>query len=93
MKSVHSLRSRPLECVLQRQLKDARVRRVVLEELLTCDLTTLWADALVGRITPCRMVQQVESIRAELQILFTPDGEVLEEGHIHGVVSGTVDHV
>jgi len=83
----------PLEHVLQGRLKEARVRSVVLEELLTCDLAPLWTNALVGRITPGWMVQQVESIRAELQILLTPDGEVLEQGHIHRGVPGTVDHI
>ena len=37
------------------------------------------------------MVQQVERIGTELQILFMPCVEILEEGHVYTVVAGTVD--
>lgn len=80
-----------LEGVLQRELQEAGIGGVVLEELCSRDLAALWADALVGRIAPRGLVQQVEGIRAELQILFTEGDEVFEQRHVNCGISGPVD--
>src|ERR1700677_92580 len=68
-----------LECVLQRELQEASVGRVLLEELRPGDLSTVRVVVSGGRIGECRVVQDIECIRTELQILLAEGGEVFEE--------------
>jgi len=82
-----------LEGILQRKLQESSVRGVVLEELRSSDLSAVRVVVLGGRVAERRVVQEVERIRAELQILLTERGEVFEDRHVDAVVAGTVDRV
>ena len=82
-----------LENVLQRKLEEPGVGGVVLEEFRACDLSAVRTVVRDGRIRPGGMIEKVEAVCTELQILFTPGGEVLEERGVYAVVAGTVERV
>ena len=82
-----------LEGILQRKLQESSVGCVLLEELWPSDLSAVRVVVLGGRIGERGMIQEVERIRAELQILLAERGEVFEDRHVDAVVAGTVDRI
>ena len=80
-----------LEGILQRKLQESSVGCVLLEELWPSDLSAVRVVVLGRRIGERGMIQEVERIRAELQILLAERGEVFEERHVDAVVAGTID--
>src|SRR5882757_7068446 len=87
-----ALSKEDLECVLQRELEEACIRGIVLEELWTSNLSTrTFTNTLIRWVIERGMIEYVECICTELQILFTPRREVLEDRHIHAIVSRPVD--
>ena len=82
-----------LEHILAGQLEEPGIRGVVLEALNTGDLTGGPVQAGVTDWAPTGVIEQVEGVRAELEVLRAPGMEVLEQGHIHALISRTVDLV
>src|SRR5579872_562044 len=83
----------PLKYVLQRKLEESGIGCIALERPRARYGSSIGVDIRRGRISPTRVVQKVEHIRAKLQIVLAPDGEVLEHRHTDPVVSGTVNDV
>jgi hypothetical protein len=79
-----------LEGVLQGQLKEARIRCVVLEELRSGNQATIRVVVGDGGITQRWMIQHIECIRAELQILLSPSWKALEQGHVDLIVARSI---
>src|ERR1700751_3923593 len=80
-----------LKRIFQRQLEEPRIRSIVLKEFRTANISAIGVVVLNRGIPEGRMIEHVKGIGAELQILLAPRGEVLEERHIHAIVSRAVD--
>src|SRR5215472_357413 len=81
-----------LECSLkrvpQRKLHEARIGLIDAYGAQARDLARIrTSDARVARIGQSRGVEEVEDVRAEVQVLLTESLKALEDGHVDALVA------